>query len=235
MLRISVRNRRAARLAVVAFGGCLALAACGPVQLGAAAIVGGQRITTTALTNQVANLDNAYQAGHGITLAFPKSQMPQEVLGWLIRFQVREQLRTREGITITNGDIQRAVSAVAAQASQSGGAGLRTLAVENGLPPDLIATGLGRYLAIQNAFLARLDGGVTPTSAAQQQALSQQFNHAQCLAAKSLSIRINPQYGRLDYSQLGIVAAANTLSAPEVGASPVAASPSARPEYSPPC
>ena len=235
VLRISVRNKRAARLAVVASGGCLALAACGPVQLGSAAIVGGHRITTSTLTTQVANLDNTYKAGRGITLAFPRSEMPQEVLGWLIRFQVRDQLARREGITVTNGDIQRAVSLVAAQASQSGGAGLRTLAVENGLPPDLIAGGLGRYLATQSAVIARLDGGVPPSSAAQQQALSQQFNHAQCLAAKSLNIKINPQFGRLDYGQLGIVASANTLSAPEAGASPVPASPSARPEYSPPC
>jgi lambda repressor-like predicted transcriptional regulator len=234
VLRISIRPRRAARLAVVAFGGCLALAACGPVQLGSAAIVGGQRITTSTLTTQVADLSNAYHGGGGkLTISFPASQMPQQVLAWLIRFQVRDQLARREGITVTTGDVQRAVAAITAQVQQSGGASLTALAVQNGLPPDLINTGLGRYQAIANALVSRLDGGNTHPTAAQQQALSQQFNRAQCLAAKSLNIKINPQFGRLDYTQLGIVPAANTLSAP--GTAVPTPSPSAQPQFSPPC
>jgi SurA N-terminal domain len=238
VLRISIRPRRAARLAVVAFGGCIALAACGPVQLGSAAIVGGQRITTSTLTTQVANLNNAFRADGGkAQLAFPASKMPQQVLAWMIRFRVRDQLASREHVTVTAGDVQRAINALSAQIRQSGGATLPVLAVENGLPPDLIFSGLGRYQAIQNALIARLDGGNPNPSTAEQQALGQQFNHAQCLAAKSLAIRVNPQFGRLDYSTLAIVAGANTLSTPAPGASgPVpSASPSARPEFSPPC
>jgi hypothetical protein len=235
VLRISIRQRRAARLAVVAFGGCIALAACGPVQLGSAAIVGGQRITTSTLTTQVANLSSAYHANAGkVQLGFPASQMPQQVLAWLIRFRVRDQLASREGITVTAGDIQRAVAAISAQAKQSGGASLATLAVENGLPPDLISTGLGRYQAIANALVTRLDGGNPRPTTAQQQALSQQFNRAQCLAAKSLNIKVNPQFGRLDYNQLGIVPAANTLSAPAPGSAPSPAS-TAKPQFTPPC
>jgi hypothetical protein len=234
VLRISIRQRRAARLAVVALGGCIALAACGPVQLGSAAIVGGQRITTSTLTTQVANLNSAYHAAGKLQLGFPAAQIPQQVLAWLVRFRVRDQLASREGITVTMGDSQRAVAAVAAQAKQSGGASLASLAVENGLPPDLINTGLGRYLAIQNLLITRLDGGNPRPTTAQQQALSQQFNRAQCLAAKSLDIKINPQFGRLDYSQLGIVPAANTLSAPAPGSAPSPAS-TAKPEFSPPC
>lgn len=237
MLRILSRQGRAAGLAAVAVSGCLALTACGPVQLGAAAIVGGQRISTSALTSQVADLTRAYHANTGkVQLAFPSSQMPQQVLAWLIRFRVREQLASREHINVTASQVQRAVAAISAQVRQSGGATLTQLAVENGLPPDLISTGLGQYQAIQNALVTRLDGGNPSPSTAEQQALSRQFNHAQCLAAKSLHIRISPQFGRLDYSQLGIVPAANTLSAPEPGASPSAsASASAKPEYSPPC
>jgi hypothetical protein len=238
VLRISIRPRGAARLAVVAFGGCIALAACGPVQLGSAAIVGGQRITTSTLTTQVANLNNAFQADGGkAQLAFPTSKMPQQVLAWMIRFRVRDRLASREHVTVTAGDVQRAINALSAQIKQSGGATLPVLAVENGLPPDLIFSGLGRYQAIQNALVARLDGGNPNPSPAEQQALGQQFNHAQCLAAKSLAIRVNPQFGRLDYSTLAIVAGANTLSAPVPGASsPVpSASPSAKPEFSPPC
>src|SRR5580700_11136089 len=136
VLRISIRPRGAARLAVVAFGGCIALAACGPVQLGSAAIVGGQRITTSTLTTQVANLNNAFQADGGkAQLAFPTSKMPQQVLAWMIRFRVRDRLASREHVTVTAGDVQRAINALSAQIKQSGGATLPVLAVENGLPP----------------------------------------------------------------------------------------------------
>ena len=234
MLRISIRHRRAATLAAAAFGGCVALAACGPVQLGSAAIVGGQRITSSTLTTQVADLNSVLLANaHKVQLGFPASQKPQEVLAWLIRFAVRDQLARREGITVTTSEVQSAVNAIAAQAKQSGTT-LTVLAAENGLPPGLVSDGLGRYQAIANALVTRLDGGNPSPSTAQQQALSAQFNHAQCLAAKSLNIKINPQFGRLDYSQLGIVAAANTLSAPAPGSAPTPAS-SSKPEYSPPC
>ena len=238
MLRISIRQRRAAGLAAVAFGGCVALAACGPVLMGSAAIVGGQRITTSTLTSQVANLNRAYQAdkGKGAQLQFPASQMPQQVLAWLIRFRIRDELAKREGITVTPSEVQRAISTLSAQASSSGGSNLTVLAVANGLPPDLINPELGQYQAIANALVARLDGGKQPSSTVGQQALARTFNHAQCLAAKSLGIKVSPQFGRFDYGQLSIVAPANTLSAPEPGATPSpAASPSAKPQFTPPC
>jgi hypothetical protein len=238
VLRIPIRHRRAAGLAVAAFGGCIALAACGAVQLGSAAIVGGQRITSSTLATEVSNLNQAYQAGKhkGVRLAFPAAQMPQQVLAWLVRFQVRDELARRAGITVSQGDIQRAIAAIRASASSSGGANLTDLAVENGLPPSLINPDLGRYQAIGNAYIDRLDGGTQPSSATAQQALNQQFNHAQCLAAKNLDIKVNPQYGRLDYNLLDIVPAANRLSAPEPAASPSpSASASAKPQFTPPC
>jgi SurA N-terminal domain len=237
VLRILIRHRRAAMLAAAVTGGCLALTACGPVQLGSAAIVGGQRITTSTLTTQVANLSGYYDSHHGkVQLGFPASQTPQQVLGWLIRFAVGDKLASREGISVSPGDIQRAISQITAQEAESGSASLTVLAVDNGLPPDLINSGLGRFEAIENLVIAHLDGGVNPTSATAEQALENQFNTDECQAAKSLNIKVNPQFGRLDYSQFTIVAAANTLSAPEPGASPSpSASPTSAPRYTPPC
>jgi SurA N-terminal domain len=235
VLRILNRQRRVAALAAVALGGCLALTACGPVQLGAVAIVGGQRITSSTLATQVSELNHYYNAHKAkVQLAYPASQTAQQVLAWMIRFQVRDQLAKREGIKVSPGDIQRAIAEITAQEAQSGQTGsLTNLAVANGLPPDLVNPGLGRYEAIEVVLIDRL-GGSNATSSTEQQTLSNEFNHDQCVAAKSLHIKINPQYGTLDYTQLNVVAAANTLSAPEPGASP---SPSAtsKPQLSPPC
>jgi hypothetical protein len=235
VLRILNRPRRAAGLAATALAGCLALTACSSMQLGAAAIVGSQRITSSTLGTQVSELTSYYNAHKSkVQLAFPMSQAPQQVLAWMIRFQVRDQLATDEGISVTPGEIQRAIEEISAQEEESGSkTSLTDLAVANGLPPDLVNPALGKYEAIEIALISRL-GGSGASSTAAQQALSNTFDHDQCVAAKSLHIRINPQYGTLDYSQLGIVPVANTLSAPEPGASPTPSATS-KPELTPPC
>jgi len=224
-----------AGLAVVAFGGCIALAACGPAQFGSAALVGGDRISSSTLATEVSNLNHGYHANK-VRLAFPASQMPQVVLAWLLRFRIREEMARREGITVSQGQVQHAIDQISSQGKQSGVPSLTALAVQNGLPPNLVNSDLGRYQAIANTFVNRLDGGKTPTSSTAQQALNQAFDHAQCTAAKNLDIKVNPQFGRFDYGQLSVVAPANSLSAPEPGASPSpTASPSAKPQFTPPC
>ena len=201
--------------------------------MGAAATLGNKQISTSTLTAEVNNLNTAYKAGKGkIQLQFAAAQMPQEVLSWLLRFRVVEQLAARQGITVTRAQSQQALAAAAAQAKQ-GGATLSQLAVANGLPPDQLGE-LGRYQAIENAVVQRLDGGKLPTASAALQALGAKFNKVQCRAAKSLVIKVNPQFGRLNYAQITVVPDANTLSAPEGAPSPKPTG-TAAPQLSPSC
>jgi len=206
------------------------LTACGTVRMGQAAITGDQGISTATLTNEVNNLEAAYRASNGaVQLQFPLSQAPRQVLSWLVRFRIREQMAVRNGVTVTRADSQRARAAIEAQAQQSH-VSLANLAVANGLPPDLLLE-LGRYQAIQAALLRKLDGGTLPSQQSALQALSQQFNAIQCHAAKSLAIKVNPQFGRLDYGQLSIIPAESRLSAPQ-GGEPT---PSPKPQLTPQC
>ena len=72
MLRTSISVTAAAIAATCA------LAACGPVRMGSAAVVGSERISATTLSNEVANLTQAYQANKSkIQLQFPLSEAPQ--------------------------------------------------------------------------------------------------------------------------------------------------------------
>ena len=106
----------------------------------------------------------------------------------------------------------------------------------NGLPPDQIAE-LGRYQAIETQLVKRLNGGTLPTSSTSSttlQTLSAEYSKAQCLAAKSLAIKVNPQFGALNYNQISVVPEANTLSAPEGPPSPQPTG-TAAPRLSPPC
>ena len=222
------------RTSITASAGILAaltaLTACGPVQMGSAAIVGDQGISASTLTSQVSNLKDAYNANRGsIQLQYPLSQAPQQVLSWLVRFRIRDQMAARNGITVTRAESETASRALAEQARQNH-TKLADLAVANGLPPDLLPE-LGRYEAIQTALVRKLDGGMLPTSQSGLNALSQKFGALQCHAAKSLAIRVNPQFGRLDYNQLAIIPAALKLSAPPGGVP----TPSPKPQLTPPC
>ena len=207
------------------------LAACGPVRMGSAAITGDERISSTTLGDEVTNLEQAYQASRSkIQLQFPLSEAPQQVLTWLLRFRIRDEVAVRNHVAVSKGESQRALTAIASQA-QGGAAGLRNLAVANGLPPDMLPD-LGRYQAIENALVNRLDGGVLPKSSASLAALNAVLNRQECLAAKSLSIQVNPRFGQMNYAQTGSVIPATTkLSAP-VTPSP---SPSPAPALTPPC
>jgi hypothetical protein len=207
-----------------------ALSACGPVKLGSAAITGGQRLTMTTLSDQVTNLENAYQASRGkIQLQFPQSQAPQQVLGWLLRFRVRDELAVRNHVFVTAGESQRALAGLARQTGRTGPAFVQ-LAVANGIAPDMLPE-LGRYEAIQNEEFIRLNGGTLPRTQARVQVLSAQFSHRECVAAKSLNIEVNPQYGQLDYRTLSVIPAPSTLSAPTTP-SP---SPTPKPQLAPAC
>jgi hypothetical protein len=135
----------------------------------------------------------------------------------------------RNGVTVTPAESQQARAAIAAQARQSN-VSLADLAVANGLPPNLLPE-LGRYQAIQSALVNKLDGGNLPTSQSGLSALSQKFAIVQCHAAKGLAIRVNPQFGRMDYNQLAIIPAETKLSAPATGV----ATPSPKPQLTPPC
>ena len=220
--------RTAVSVTAAAIAATCALAACGPTRMGSAAILGNERITSTMLSDQVANLQQWYQAHKSkIQLQFPLSQAPQEVLAWMVRFRVRDEMAARNHVKVSSGQSERALASIAAQAGPSG---IKNLAVANGLPPDLLPD-LGRYEAIQNALVAKMDGGTLPKSTAAQQALGAALTLRQCRAAKAMNIRVNPRFGQLDYSQLSIIPAANALSAPVTPAP----SPSTRPALKPPC
>ena len=197
--------------AALAAAGALALAGCGQTHLGAAALYSNQRISTAKLTDEVANLNAAYQADKAkLNPQYTTADMPRQVLSWLLRFATTDQLAKRLGINITPAYAQKQANAEKLRAQQSGDT-LSEAAVLNGLPPNLLPQ-LGRWIAIQVRVQRLFDRGVTPTTTAAQQALLLKVNHAQCLAAKSMHIKVNPQYGAYDYRQFAVVPLPATLS-----------------------
>ena len=221
MLRTSIK------VAVAVTGVGVVLAGCAPVKVGSAAIVGSQRISIANLDNEVTALAAAAKEYPG-QVSLTQSAMTKDTLTWLVRFQVRDELARREGITVTPAQTQAALATITeeaqAQAAQSGVSGvtLKLLMTANGIAPDTkMQSALGDYQAIQLQYIERDNGGKIPTATKAIDATTAKFTRAECLASKSLQIKINPQFGRLNYTQQAVVATADTLSRPSgTGASP---------------
>jgi hypothetical protein len=214
--RTPIRTATAVKAAVAAaaFGGLIA--GCGAVQMGAAATVGSQSISSSQLNSEVSNLSTAAKP-YASAVQLTAAQIPKDVLGWLIRFKVREKLATSENISVTASQRDQALEEIyqqaAAQAQQQGisNVSLTELAVANGLPPNLLDE-LGRYQAIEIAYAEAHNGGKLPTATATVNTITKQFNTAECHVYKDDSVKVNPQYGTLNYSQYSVVAAPDTLS-----------------------
>ena len=216
------RARRAAVLGAAGLGACALLAACSPVKMGAAAIVGSQRITISALDTQVASLQ-ASAVPYGSQVQLTSAQMPAAVLSWLVRFSVVDQLAASAGISVTQAQVQQGVASIDSQAasaaSANGYSSGAALLAGVGISPQML-TSIGRYQAQEIAYAEKVNGGRLPTTAAQNTVVTAALGKAQCQAAKSLNISVSPQFGRMDYSTYSVVAAPSTLSQPEGVPSP---------------
>jgi hypothetical protein len=202
---------RCAAVGVAGLAAALAVTGCGTTQLGAAALYSNQRISSSKLVAEVANLNTAYQKYHSkVSITYPVSAMPREVLSWMLRFATANQMASQHGIVVTPAQAQHELAVEAANVKQSGDT-LPEAAVLNGLPPDLLSD-LGTWISIQVQIENKLDHGVAPKTSAGSTALNTKVAHAQCVAAKSLNIMVNPQYGVYDYGQYAVVATPSTLS-----------------------
>jgi hypothetical protein len=192
----------------------LLAAACSPVKMGSAAIVGNERITIATLDTDVTNLNQAVKLYPGIVSLTP-AQATQATLTWLIRYQVQEELARQAGITISTAQAEAALASAYAGAKANAEAqgltdvSLNLILAASGIPPST-ADEFGRFEAIQTEFVKNANGGTLPASTST--AITDKFNQAQCVAAKDLDIQVNPQFGRLDYTQYAVVPAPSVVS-----------------------
>jgi hypothetical protein len=218
--------RRLIKVSAVVLGVGLVVAGCAPVKMGAAAIVGSDRITVATLNTEVTNLNEAAKK-YPATVQLSPTQATQETLAWLIRFQIFEQLARQQGITVSTTQEEAALAQIFASAKASAQQqGISNVTPDlilaaNGIPPNLSGE-LGRYQAIETQFVEQVNGGKIPTSSAAQAATTTKLVHAQCVAAKTLNPVVNPQFGRLSYSQsqFVVVTAPNPVAAPPGPAKP---------------
>jgi hypothetical protein len=206
---------RLIKVSALVLGAGLVIAGCSPVKIGSAAIVGDQRITVATLDTEVTNLSD-YLKVHPSPVPLTPVQQTQQTLTWLIRFQINEELAKQEGITVSAAQAEQAWDEIFKQAEASAKAqGITNVTpslilAANGIPPNL-KDEVARYQSIDDQFAVKANGGTPPATQDAANAANDQLNKARCTAAKGLNIQVNPQYGRLDYTQYAIVASEPTV------------------------
>ena len=207
---------RLVKVSAVVLGAGLVVAGCSPVKMGTAAITGNERITIATLDTEVTDLSQTAKQYPG-TVQLSAAQQTQQTLTWLVRFQINDELARQAGITVSTTQAQAALAEIYASAKSSAEAQgltnvtLNLILAANGIPPNL-APELGRYEAINEQFIRQANGGTLPTTSSEQSATTAKLQHAQCVSAKNLNIQINPQFGRMDYTQYQVVPAPSTVS-----------------------
>jgi hypothetical protein len=148
---------RLVRVSAAVLGAGLLVTACSPVKMGAAAIVGNQRVTIANLDTEVTNLSQTAKLYPGV-VQLSAVQETQQTLGWLVRFKINEQLAQQAGLTISAAAAQTALQQIyASSKSQAEGQGIKNVTLNlilaaNGIPPNMSAE-LGRYQAIETQFV----------------------------------------------------------------------------------
>jgi len=200
------------------------LAACSPVKMGAAAVVGDQRISSASLDADVSNLQAAIPQYLG-SVKVDKTKIPNLVLTNLVSFAVRNKTAQDLGITVSQSQVDEAIAWQYSQNQQSF-SNPQQVVVASAVPPQL-SNEYGRYWAIWLVYLSRVNNGQFPTQ--ETTAIDQQitkFSAAECKAAQELNVQVNPQYGNLTYNKsqgnFTVVAASNPLSGPGGAATPAA-------------
>ncbi|MQA80474.1 MAG: hypothetical protein GEV10_18680 [Streptosporangiales bacterium] len=186
------RVRRAA-FGVVAAAAVAVLAACGPVQMGAAAVVGDQRIAASSISGPAAEVERIAPASS------EQGSVPGGiVLTRVIDLLITEQAR-REGIDWSQGDIDKAIG----KATQD--EGLRpgqvySVPLVSGVQvqlPTSEARRFGRALYLEQALTKRY-GSADPEKG--QRELAKRLS----ALAREIGVHVNPRYGEFDYAKVSL-------------------------------
>jgi hypothetical protein len=210
-------------VAAVTVAAGVAVAGCAPVKMGSAAIVGDNSVSIAQLDTEAGMLTAAQKKTPPAQGPLTQQEVTQATLTWLINFQISDQLAAQNGINVSPAQQAAALSKLVKDdqeaAEQDGepasAVTLNGIMIANGIAPNLQSE-LGKWVAVESAYVTSANGGSQPTSQAQATTAEDAYNHATCEAAKSLSIRVNPQFGRMNYASVpySVVTVANTVSAP---------------------
>ena len=201
-----MKLRRTAAVVAIPLLAGLALAACSTPSAGTAASVGGTTITTSQLTTTVDELKGQVTALEGAS--WDDAKATSRVLTDGVTYLLLDEAARREGITVTQGEVDKLVNdAIAANAG-----GDRAKFVENlaasGTPESQIPLA-ARAVIIKTALEKKLAPGETDAVK-----VDAAINAYLTKVADDLGVEVAPRFGRWDTEISGLADPPNDLSVP---------------------
>ncbi|MEV0584229.1 SurA N-terminal domain-containing protein [Nonomuraea sp. NPDC050310] len=182
------------RMAAAALTAGIALTACStPVEAGAAAVVGKERIAAQDLNARVQELQTAMQTAK-INPAEIGIPLNQAVLYRMVDSSRSLQVAAASGVQVTEAEIDQFVAAAEQQAQ---GMSVNEQLMRSAVPPSIGRTYLRSIISVQK-LIQKFGGGTD--QAAQERAtepLGKEF--------QKFKVTYNPRYGAFDAQQQGFV------------------------------
>ncbi|WP_329242315.1 SurA N-terminal domain-containing protein [Actinoallomurus sp. NBC_01490] len=224
--------RKSLKAAVCVLAAGTALAACGPVQPGAAAIIGHDRITVSKVESTAdqwtKELPNYPQVGQIVAQAReaqkqqPEQQAAQQgpydpsspqrsALYQLIEIRAWDQVAREQHMSVSPGQVDAFI------ASKGGRSSLDAFVVAQGLPTSYDLD-YGRSLLIQRTMMQRY--GINPDQPVDQQQgqqVLQRIMDDYTNAKRHLAITVNPRFGEFDDKTMSLGQVCPRLSSPDSG------------------
>ncbi|MFI6861198.1 SurA N-terminal domain-containing protein [Streptomyces sp. NPDC050421] len=190
------RRRTALTVSAALFTAVPLLAACGSqAHPGAAAVVGGDRITVATVQGQVAEVRQAQDTSkQAAQITDQSGQLGRAKLHGLILDRVLDKASADAGVTVTRAEIQQMRQQAVAQ--YKGEDGLRAAVLqERWIAPDQIDAFLREQIQLTKLGEAL---GADPTTPAGTKVLGDALTKA----SKALKVDVNPRFGAWDNQQI---------------------------------
>lgn len=193
--------RRLALAAATAAVAVLALSACGNAPAGAAATLGDTRIADSALTAQVQEVLDA----KGQPADSADASLVQQTLGRMITVELLDVLAAREGVEVTQGQIDEEYANYSAQVG--GEEALEELFLQENVAPSQLESIIRLQIQAQLLGLA-----LAPEGSADEQGTA--VFEAAALLSEELDTTIAPRFGTWDPATLSLGPTPEDLAAP---------------------
>lgn len=194
------RPRIAAAAAALALT-ALALTGCSGQEAGSAATLGDSRITQTALSAEV----QAVLEAKGQSPTTADETLPPEILGRMITIRLVDELAAREGVTVTQGQIDEQIANALGQLGDQ--AAVEEYFAQQNVAPSQIESIVKLQVQAQQLGLA-----LAPEGSAEEQGKA--VFDAVVALSDELGTTVSPRYGTWDGASLSVGPVPNDLSTP---------------------
>jgi hypothetical protein len=205
-MRAALQLRRV-RPAALALAATVLLAGCASTFQPPAAVLGGDRISQSELSEQV-RIGAALASEQAVPLDSAQGkQIVRQVLAGLIEYHLALAYALQHGIAVRTGEIDTNLEQTVQQVG--GQKRFDTILAQRGLTATDVRDAIARALLlqqVQNAVATK--AGLRSTASGQQKLVA--YQHWLAERAAAVHLQVNPRYGRFEPSTRTVVALSST-------------------------